>query len=333
MQLKDIVRRYQNYLRIERGVSDKTYEAYNRDLAAYFSWAQEHGCHDITNISTTQIESYMAELTQEGYAASSLQRKVCAIRSFHRYLVVDDIAKTNPAQALERTKLGHNLPEFLTQEQVFSLLDQDFEALLAGGDTAQHEHAYAKHEKARVLNHALALRDKAILEVLYGCGLRVSELIGLDLLQVNLEEEQLRVLGKGAKERVVPLFGSAHAALATYMHEGRPVLLKPQGGKRAQQALKEGALFLNVHGGRLTRQTIFDLTSKYGELAGLHHLHPHTLRHSLATHLLEGGADLRVVQEVLGHASITTTQIYTHLDRTHLQEVYSFAHPTRTIRS
>ena len=166
---------------------------------------------------------------------------------------------------------------------------------------------------------AAGMRDHAILEVLYGCGLRVSELVGLDRREALLEEELLLVLGKGSKERVVPISGAAMHALVAYLDAGRPQLVRA--------ARPKDAVFLNVRGGRLSRQSVHTLCEKYGRLVGIKGLHPHTLRHSYATHLVEGGADLRVVQELLGHASIATTQIYSHVDRTHVRFEYLTAHP------
>ena len=166
----------------------------------------------------------------------------------------------------------------------------------------------------------LALRNQAILEVLYGCGLRVSECTGLDLGDCILEEGYLRVVGKGGKERISPISGAALEALGAYLERGRPALAKPY-------AKPTAAVFLNVRGGRLTRQSVHAIVADAGRLVGVDNLHPHTLRHSFATHMLEGGADLRVIQEILGHSDISTTQVYTHVSRTHIREEYLSAHP------
>ena len=186
------------------------------------------------------------------------------------------------------------LPDVISREQAAKLLDQPFPNSPAG------------------------LRDHAVLEVLYGCGLRVSELVGLDERNVLLGQEVLRVFGKGSKERVVPILGAAARALAAYMEEGRGELV----GRRPTSAV-----FLNVRGDRISRQSIHTIVERYGRVVGIDGMHPHTLRHSFATHLLEGGADLRIVQELLGHASISTTQLYTHLNRSHIRKIYLDAHP------
>ncbi len=206
----------------------------------------------------------------------------------------EGIASSCPTADLPLPAKPSRLPDVISQEQAAKLLDQPFP------------------------NSAAGLRDHAALEVLYGCGLRVSELVGLDERDVFLGEEVLRVFGKGAKERVVPIIGAAARALGTYLREGRGELV----GRRPTSAV-----FLNVRGDRISRQSIHAIVERYGRVAGIDGLHPHTLRHSFATHLLEGGADLRVVQELLGHASISTTQLYTHLDRSHIRRVYLDAHP------
>lgn len=189
------------------------------------------------------------------------------------------------------------LPEVVTIQQMNDLLEQDFPQDAAG------------------------LRDHALLEVLYGCGLRVSELVGLDFANLLLEDDLLRVVGKGSKERMVPCMGKAREVLEEYLRDGRPAL------RCAKRAQDPDAIFLNARGGRLTRRSVMTLVERYGRNVGLEGLHPHTLRHSFATHLLEGGADLRVLQDMLGHSNIATTQIYTHVDRSHIREEYLSAHP------
>ena len=209
-------------------------------------------------------------------------------------MVLEGVCDELPTADMPLPAKPSRLPDVLSREQAAALLDQPFPQTPTG------------------------LRDRAVLEVLYGCGLRASELCGLDRRAVLLDEELLRVFGKGSKERLVPILGTAAASLRAYLEEGRGALV----GR-----MPTPAVFLNVHGGRLSRQSVHAICEKYGRVAGIKGLHPHTLRHSFATHLLEGGADLRAVQELLGHADISTTQLYTHLDRSHIRRVYLAAHP------
>lgn len=285
---------YLNYLAVERGSSPNTIEAYGRDLSRYVDYVYAHGVREPDGVDRGLVESYAAVLSDLGLAAASVERAVSAVKGFHRFLVAEGLAETCPTADVPLPAKPSRLPDVISREEAERLLDQPF-----AGD-------------------ARGLRDHAILEVLYGCGLRVSELCGLDVREVLLEEELLRVFGKGSKERLVPIMGAASRALGTYLREGRGALLSSKSG---------GAVFLNAHGGRLTRQSVHAIVERYGRVVGIEGLHPHTLRHSFATHLLEGGADLRVVQELLGHASITTTQLYTHLDRSHIRRVYLSAHP------
>lgn len=303
MDFETALQEFLTYSAIERGSSPKTIEAYQRDLESYLTFLSRKGAKNLQAITTQDIESYIAYLDDKGYAPSSQQRALSAIRSFHSYLVSENIAQKQPAAQVPRAKQSLHLPDFLTQDEVFLLLDQPFS------------------------NDAKGLRDHAMLEVLYGCGLRVSELCGLNMASLNLDEELIRVTGKGSKERFVPIFGTAIDALRLYLHDARPALVRPTGAKGAREAFREGAVFLSQRGTRLTRQFVHSMVQEYGSVVGLYQLHPHTLRHSLATHLLSAGADLRIVQEILGHADIATTQIYTHLDKVQLKEVYMDAHP------
>ena len=285
---------YLGYLAIERGSSSHTVEAYGRDLRRYVAWLREQGVEDPDAVTSDFIVAYLKSLEDAGLAASSVERALSAIKGFHRFMLRDQIATKHPAASLPLPKKAERLPEVLSVQQALTLLDQPFPETAAGQ------------------------RDRAILEVLYGCGLRVSELCGLDTSCVMLDEELIRVFGKGAKERVVPIMGTAKEALFSYLSVWRPELVSARSGS---------AVFLNQRGGRLTRQSVFSIVERAGRTVGVEGLHPHVLRHSFATHLLEGGADLRVVQELLGHASVSTTQLYTHVDRTHIREVYLEAHP------
>lgn len=294
MDLARARREYLSYLAVERGSSPHTVEAYGRDLARYVSWLADLGVTEPDDVTLPIIEGHVAALVEVGLAPSSVERAVSAIKGFHRFLVLDEVCAGSPASDLPLPSKPERLPDVISRDEAAALLDQPFAATPTG------------------------LRDRAVLETLYGCGLRASELVGLDVRAVLLDEELLRVFGKGAKERVVPVLGAASEALRAYLERGRGALV----GRRPTDAV-----FLNVRGGRLSRQSVHAIVERYGRLVGIRGLHPHTLRHSFATHLLEGGADLRVVQELLGHANVSTTQLYTHVDRSHIRRVYLAAHP------
>ena len=297
-----------DYLRIERGSSDNTIAAYRRDLELYLAFLRLEGVGDLLEVTRDDIalfEGWLAEgkpglLPDGGLSApekpSTRTRRLSAVKGLHKHLVREEHTRKNPADLLQPAKKPQRLPDVLTVAQVTALLEQPFPDTPAG------------------------LRDRAVLEVLYGCGLRVSELTGLDTGDLFLREGFLRVTGKGNKTRIAPIVGAAARALSSYLEEGRPQL-------EAKARARTSAVFLNARGGRLTRQTVHALCARAGLAVGVGNLHPHTLRHSFATHLLEGGADLRVIQEMLGHADISTTQIYTHVTRAHIREEYLSAHP------
>ena len=284
-----------DYLAIERGASPNTVEGYGRDLARYVAWLEEEGITSPDDVTVARVEAHVTALAEVGLAPASVERAVSAIKGFHRFMVAEQISTNQPTADLPLPAKPRHLPQVLTREQVAVLLDQPFPQTAAGQ------------------------RDRTMLEVLYGCGLRVSELVGLDQRNVLLEDEMLRVFGKGSKERLVPILGSAHTAISDYLSYWRNDL--------ASSKKPSSAVFLNQRGGRISRQSAHSIVERWGRYAGIEALHPHTLRHSFATHLLEGGADLRIVQELLGHASISTTQLYTHIDRTHIRMAYLAAHP------
>lgn len=294
MDLAHVLEEYLGYLAVERGSSENTIASYGRDLARYVAWLAERGVTDPEDVTRQLIEEHVGALVDVGLAPSSVERAVSAIKGLHRFMVADELCSAFPTADLPLPAKPARLPDVISVEAAARLLDQPFPQTPSG------------------------LRDRAILETLYGCGLRASELCGLDLRSVVLDEALLRVRGKGGKERVVPVMGTAAAALSAYLEQGRGELV----GRRSTQAV-----FLNVRGGRLSRQSVHAIVERYGRVAGIEGLHPHTLRHSYATHLLEGGADLRAVQELLGHANIATTQLYTHVDRSHIRRVYLAAHP------
>ena len=283
------------HLIVERGSSVNTTDAYGRDLARYVRYLEDNDILSVSAVTEQDVEAFVGLFASLDHASSSTARALAAVKSFHKFLLADGLASHNPARGVMMPKRETHLPDVLSIAQAQALLDQPFAPTPTGK------------------------RDHAILEVLYGCGLRVSELCGLNIREVILEEELHLVLGKGSKERVTPNSGKAFAALVDYLTSGRPELARP--------SRPTDAVFLNMRGGRLSRQSVHAICEKYGRFAGIKGLHPHTLRHSFATHLVEGGADLRVVQELLGHASIATTQIYSHVDRTHVRFEYLTAHP------
>jgi integrase/recombinase XerD len=255
------------------------------------------------SIALDDVVAWIAAMQTAGAAPKTIERRVAAVKSFHRFLVREGTTVNHPTAALPLPRAPQRLPDVVSIDDMERMLSQPFPEGPAG------------------------YRDRALLEVLYGCGMRASELTGLNLRDADLSEGFVRVFGKGSKERVVPIAGAATRALEEYLAHGRPYL-RTKGGARRQDP---DAIFLNVRGGRLTRATVHALVRTYGGRVGLD-LHPHTLRHSFATHLLEGGADLRSLQEMLGHADISTTQVYTHVDRSHLREEYLSTHPRARIR-
>jgi integrase/recombinase XerD len=295
------VRRYLDYLAVERGLASNTLSAYRRDLHRYAGWLAAAGIDDPARAGEPDLVAFLGALragsTPVGtrYRASSVARTLAAVRGFHRFLVRERLAGADPSRDLGTPKVPASLPKALSVEQV--------EALLG---------AIAGHDQ-------LALRDRALLETLYAAGLRVSEATALDVDDLDLEEGTVRAFGKGAKERLVPIGRSARRALEAYLVRARPLLAGPRSGP---------ALFLNAQGSRLTRQGCWKILRRHARHAGLEaEVSPHVLRHSFATHLLAGGADIRSVQELLGHASLATTQVYTRITQDRLREVYLRAHP------
>ena len=298
-QSQRFVREYFDYLRVEKSCSANTFAAYQRDISLYVEFLNGEGIEDFAKVDAQTLSLFVGHLLTEAndgkaFAVTSARRIIAAVKGLHRFLYREEYLPTNPADGLAVPKAPEKLPDVLTISQANALLDQEFP------DTP------------------MGLRDRAMLEMLYGCGLRVSELVGLDASALFAEEGYVRVTGKGNKTRIAPLAGTALRALADYLENGRPFLLR---GKQTP------ALFISRRGGRLSRQAVCTVCEHAGLAIGVKNLHPHTLRHSFATHLLEGGADLRVIQEMLGHASISTTQIYTHVSRAHLEQEYFAAHP------
>ncbi len=311
VDLARAVDEYLDYLAIERGASPNTIEGYGRDLRRYVAWLAERGVTQPEEVTRQLVAEHVSALQEVGLAPTSVERAVSACKGLHRFMVRERICEEHPTADLPLPKKPARLPDVLSREQAAAMLD---EANFSYRDDP------SKTVRRNAVARASLQRDRTILEVLYGCGLRVSELCGLDVREVMLDEEVLRVLGKGSKERIVPIMGSAARAMASWLDEWRPVL--------AEGHAPTPAVFLNARGTRISRQSVHAICERYGRIyAGREGLHPHTLRHSFATHMLEGGADLRIVQELLGHASISTTQLYTHVDRTHIRMVYLEAHP------
>jgi integrase/recombinase XerD len=291
------------WLVAERGRAANTVVAYRRDLLAYTQWL---GGRALSEVDAATIESYVVALRADGKAPASVARAVVAVRSLHRFLVDEGMASVDPGAAVETPRVPRGLPKALREDEVEALLSS-----VVGFDP-------------------LARRDRALLEVLYGAGLRISELVGLSLGDLDIEGGSLRAFGKGAKERIVPLVGMAQEAMREWLTPSGRGALEPQRWARRGDA---EAVFLNARGGRLGRQGAWGIVRRYGDRVGLgEKLSPHVLRHSCATHLLDHGADIRVVQELLGHASISTTQVYTRVSAERLRAAWAAAHPRASLR-
>jgi tyrosine recombinase XerC len=293
--MQEVFNKYVNYLEAERNASPYTVRNYTTDLLGFFNFLKTKGISSLKEVDRHVLRDYLSHLMEEGIVKASIARKLSAIRSFYRYLVREKIVTANPVANTSSPKLDRRLPSFLTPEEVVRLLE------------------------APNLSTPQGQRDRALIELLYASGLRVSELVNLDMGQVNFDTDEIRVWGKGSKERVVLMGKPAAAALSTYLSQGRPKLL---GNKRSS------ALFVNRYGGRLIGRRVQRILEKYASLAGINkRVYPHLLRHTFATHLLDGGAGLRVVQELLGHANLSSTQIYTHVTKSQAKKVYLSAHP------
>ena len=287
--------RFLTHMRAERNASPYTVKNYRTDIGQFLDYCRGQGVRSPGQVDRPLLRSYLAELKAAGYVKASIARRVAELRSFGDFMVREGALERNPFRMVSAPRIPKRLPHYLTVAEV--------EALLAAPDTSTPR----------------GLRDRAIIEVLYAAGLRVSELVHMDVADVDLAQGQVRVMGKGGQERIGLLGQPARQALRTYLQGGRPTLL----GRRPTDAL-----WLNHRGGRLTTRGVALILRRASEQADLRtHVSPHVLRHSFATHLLDGGADLRVVQELLGHANLATTQVYTHVSQSHAREVYMRAHP------
>lgn len=293
--LESLIDHFIHYLAVERGLAANTLASYRRDLQQYASFLQRRHLSAWQEAKRSTVIAFLAEMQEKGRATSTLSRHLASLRAFYGFLLREGWIDTDPTVHLESPKLEKRLPHVLSVEEV--------DLLLASPDLSQ----------------PTGLRDKAMLELLYATGIRVSELVSLNIGDVNINMGFLRCVGKGSKERIIPLGSMAEKYVDQYLARSRRQLLRDR---------LEPALFLNHHGKRLSRQGFWKIIKKYAQVAHIDkRITPHTLRHSFATHLLENGADLRSVQEMLGHADISTTQIYTHVTKTRLKEVYAHTHP------
>lgn len=290
-----LLERFHDFLALEHGSAATTSEAYGRDLARFATYARAKGATTPAGVTPRLLREYVYHLKDLGLAPASIRRNVSAVRTYYRFLLGDGQVVQDPSERLDTPKRWRTLPDVLSVDEVDRLL------------------------AAPTLDEPFAFRDRAMLELAYGAGLRVSEWITLGVKDVLLDDALVRVFGKGSKERLVPIGRRAIAAVAVYLRELRP---------RLERGAGKGVLLLNARGAPLTRMGAWKILRKYVEKAGItKRVTPHTLRHTFATHLLEGGADLRAVQEMLGHADISTTQIYTHVDREYLRQVHRQYHP------
>ncbi|AIY05790.1 tyrosine recombinase xerD [Planococcus sp. PAMC 21323] len=294
---KDALDDYIHFLRVERQLAENTLTSYERDLKVYLQYLKEvEQIESLKKVERVHILNHLRHLKETTKTSRTIARHISSIRSFHQFMIRERIVETDPTVHLEMPQMDKKLPNILSIEEVDALI------------------------QAPATNKANGLRDQAMLELLYASGMRISECINLDIEDVHLTMGFVRCTGKGGKERIIPLGNSALRSCQAYLEKGRIDLLK--------SGEKTDALFINQRGKRLTRQGFWKLLKQHAQKAGIQkELTPHTLRHSFATHLLENGADIRAVQEMLGHADISTTQIYTHVSKTRLKDVYSQFHP------
>ncbi|MCZ7614833.1 MAG: site-specific tyrosine recombinase XerD [Ignavibacteriaceae bacterium] len=290
------LREYLASLKLERNLSENTIASYKNDLTSLLNFLNDSGVDDPSQINSKMLNDFFILLTKLGLSSRSSARYYSSLKGFFGYLIASSYIEANPMEKISAPKVSKGLPNVLNINEI--------EAILAQPDTSKK----------------LGLRDKALLETFYACGLRVSELINLKISDLFLNEEMIRVFGKGSKERFVPIGSSAINWITEYLKNSRPLLEK--------KAKSQHVLFLNSRGTKLSRMGVWKIVDSNAKLAGIKkEVHPHTFRHSFATHLLEGGADLRAVQEMLGHVDISTTQIYTHIDRDYIKQVHKDYHP------
>ncbi len=294
--LEQFLSDYLTELRIERNLADNSLEAYSRDIRNFIRFVADEGVNDLTDVTVEHARDFFNQLSTAGLNATSIARYHSSLKGFFSYLVVSEYIKKSPVARLKPPKLSRKLPEVLTPSEIDVIIDSIDTSTPAG------------------------LRDRAIIEVLYACGIRVSELTGMKKSDLFFEEEMIRVFGKGSKERFVPIGSAAIKAINDYLLHSRPLIAKPSSGP---------VLFLNTkRGGGLSRVAVWMMIKEYAGLAGINkRVYPHIFRHSFATHLIEGGANIRAVQEMLGHTDISVTQIYTHIDISYIRDVVNRFHP------
>ncbi len=291
---QDLINSFIDNSWMEKGLSDHTQESYRRDLSQFAIWLNQHN-NELIRADSAAIQQFLGFRFQQKLSSRTSARFLSCLRGFYRYLLRENLLKENPVALIENPKLGKPLPKSLTES--------DVEALLAAPD----------------VENPIGLRDRTMLEVLYACGLRVSELVGLSMLQINLRQNVVRIIGKGSKERLVPMGEEAARWLERYLREARPVLLNN---------MPDEIVFPSARAQPMTRQTFWYRIKYWAEVAGIRaELSPHTLRHAFATHLLNHGADLRVVQLLLGHSDLSTTQIYTHVAKLRMKQQHALHHP------
>ena len=304
-----LLEQFLTHIGVERGLAQSTVDAYASDLRRYLDWLEARGVHGPAAVTRQDVEDYVADLDGAGESGRSKARRLASIHAFHRFALAQQAVASDVAATVKAPKGAGTLPDVLTVDEVARLLEavpQPGGAGVAG------------------VEDAVLVRDRALLELMYATGARVSEIVGADIDDTDFDEHVIRVTGKGSKQRLVPVGGYACQALRRYLDEARPVLER----RKRSGSAERRALFLNKRGCRLSRQSVWEVVRDAGERAHITKpLHPHTLRHSFATHLIQGGADVRTVQELLGHSSVTTTQIYTHVSPESLIEAYLTAHP------
>jgi integrase/recombinase XerC len=293
--MQELFIKYRNYLEVEKNASPYTVRNYTSDLTDFLNFLRSRGTSSLREIDRSILRDYLADLMERRFVKRSIARKLSAVRSLYRYLIREELVDTNPVKNTTSPRLDRRLPEFMTGDEMVRIIE------------------------CPDITNPIGQRDRALLELLYASGIRVSELAGLNIENIDIDSREIRVWGKGSKERVTLMGEPALKALQAYLAEGRQTLSV----KKATNAL-----FINRYGSRLTQRSIQELLDKYALAVGIaRKIHPHMVRHTFATHLLDGGADLRVVQELLGHASLSSTQIYTHVSKNQAKKVYMASHP------
>ncbi len=293
--MQELIEGFLNYLSVERGLANNTISSYRQDLDIFKNYLSQSQISHVSRVKREDITSFLLSQKEKGLSANSVARRLAAVKAFYRFLVKERIIKSDPTSLMETPKLWKKIPQTLSVQEVESLILQPN------------------------IKNKIGIRDRAILDIMYSTGMRVSEVVGLKLDNINLDMGFVRCIGKGNKERIIPLGRPACIALKRYIERSRTTIVKKN---------KTEDLFLNRFGKKISRQSIWKIIKKYASLARIKKpIRPHILRHSFATHLLEGGADLRSIQEMLGHSSVSTTQVYTHINKDRLKTIHRMFHP------